>query len=176
MQDYVGAGLAALGHLQAEVGGAITAPAHRLSASTGREGHQLHLLSHHEAGIEAQAEVADDRVVFLLVFLEEVFGAGKGHLVDVALHLIDIHADAVVGDGEGVGLAVDADRNLGFRPFAAVASHRRHAPLADGIHAIAHQLPHKHLMAAVDGLFDDRKDVFGVDLNLALFQHRHGKR
>ena len=31
-------------------------------------------------------------------------------------------------------------------------------------------------MAAVDGLFDDRKDVFGVDLNLALFQHRHGKR
>ena len=31
-------------------------------------------------------------------------------------------------------------------------------------------------MAAVDGLFNDRKDVFGVDLNLALFQHRHGKR
>jgi hypothetical protein len=31
-------------------------------------------------------------------------------------------------------------------------------------------------MAAVDGLFDDREDVFGVDLNLTLFfQHRHGR-
>jgi hypothetical protein len=30
-------------------------------------------------------------------------------------------------------------------------------------------------MAAVDGFFDDREDVFGVDLNLTLFfQHRHG--
>ena len=105
-----------------------------------------------------------------------IFGAALGNRAQMVDRLLLAHADAVVGDGEGLGLAVDADRNLGFRPFAAVASHRRHAPLADGIHAIAHQLPQKHLMAAVNGLFDDREDVFGVDLNLALFQHRHGRR
>jgi hypothetical protein len=30
-------------------------------------------------------------------------------------------------------------------------------------------------MAGIDGLLDDREDVLGVDLNLALFQHRHGE-
>ena len=34
----------------------------------------------------------------------------------------------------------------------------------------------KHLVAAVNGLFDDREDVFGMDLNLALLEHRHELR
>ena len=37
------------------------------SASAGLNGSAAHPLGHHEAGIEAQAEVANDGVVFLLV-------------------------------------------------------------------------------------------------------------
>ena len=173
VQDHIGAGFTALGGSQAEVGGAVAAPAHRLAALAGGAGHQLHLPGHHETGVEAQAEVADDRVVLALVLLQEILGTGKGHLVDVALHLIGVHADAVVRDGQRLGLAVDADVDQPLRALAAVASHRRHAPLADGIHAIAHQFPQEHLMAAVDGLLDDREDVLGVDLDLTLFGLQH---
>ena len=75
VQNHIGARLTALGRLQTEVGGAITAPAHRLRVPTGGEGHQFHLLGHHEAGIEPQAEMANDCVVFPLVFLKEIFRA-----------------------------------------------------------------------------------------------------
>ena len=118
--------------------------------------------------------MANDGVVFLLVLLQEILGAGEGHLVDVALHLIGGHADAVVADGERFGFAIHTDPNGPVIPFTAVAGHRRHAALADGVDAIAHQLPQKHLMAGINGLLDDRENVFGVDLNLTLFlQHRH---
>ena len=120
--------------------------------------------------------MADDRITFLLVLLEEVFGTGEGHLVDVALHLISVHADAVIGDGEGLRFAIDSDRDHALRTLAAIASHGRHAALADRIHPITHQLPEEDFVAAVDGLLDDGEDVFGVNLNPALFQHRHGNR
>ena len=120
--------------------------------------------------------MADDRITFLLVLLQEVFGTGEGHLVDVALHLISVHADAVIGDREGLRFAVDSDRDHALRTLAAIARHGGHAALADRIHPITHQLPEEDFMAAVDGLLDDREDVFGVNLNPALFQHRHGIR
>ena len=176
VQDHIRAGFAALGSLQAEIRRSIAAPAHGLAIGSGAEGDQLHLLGDHEARIEAQAEVANDGVTFLFVFFEEIFGAGERHLVDVALDLIGGHADAVVGDGEGVGFPVDPDADGGFGALTAVTAHGGHAPLANGIDAIAHQFPQENLMAAVNGLFDDREDVLGVDLNLALFQHRHGSR
>ena len=175
MQDHIGAGFTAFGSLEAEVGRPITAPAHGLAIGSGTEGDQLHLLGDHETGIEAQSKVANDGVAFLFVFFEEVFGAGECNLVDIALDLIGVHADSVVGNGERVGFAVDPDADGGFGPLTAVTTHRSHAPLANGIDTIAHQFAQEHLMAAVNGLFDDRKDVLGVDLNLALFQHRHGR-
>ena len=175
MEDHIGARFAAFGSLEAEIWRSIAAPAHGLAIGSGTEGDQFHLLGDHEAGIEAQAEVANDGVAFLFVFFEEVFGAGERHLVDIALDLIGGHADAVVGDRERVGFAVDPDADGGFGALAAVTAHGGHAPLANGIDAIAHQFPQKDLMAAVNGLFDDRENVLGVDLNLALFQHRHGR-
>ena len=117
--------------------------------------------------------MANDGVVFALVFLQEFLGAGESHLVDVALHFISVHADAVVADGEGFGVAIDLDADQSLGAFAAVTSHGRHPALADRIGAVADQLTQKHLVAAVNGLFDDREDVFGMDLDLALLKHRH---
>ena len=118
--------------------------------------------------------MANDGVVFLLVLLQEILGTGEGHLVDVALHLIGRHANAVVADGDGLGLTIHRDPDGSVIPFAAVAGHGGHAALADGVDAIAHKLPKKHFVAGINGLLDDRENVFGVDLNLTLFlQHRH---
>ena len=121
--------------------------------------------------------MANDCVVLLFVFLEKILSAGKRHLIDVALHLIGCHADAVVADGQGLGLAINPDANAAFLPLTAIASHGRHASFADGINTVAHQFPKENLMAGINGLLDDRKDVLGVDLDLTLFvHHRHGLR
>ena len=103
--------------------------------------------------------MANDGVVFLLVLLQEILGAGEGHLVDVALHLIGGHADAVVADGERFGFAIHTDPDGPVIPFTAITGHRRHAALADGVNAIAHQLPQKHLMAGINGLLNDWENV-----------------
>ncbi|MEY4841097.1 MAG: hypothetical protein RLZZ374_2005, partial [Cyanobacteriota bacterium] len=119
--------------------------------------------------------MANDGIVLTFVFLQEFLGAGEGHLVDVTLHLIGRHANAVVADRDRFGLAINADADFAFFAFAAIAAHGRHAPLADGINAITHQLAQEHLMAGIDSLFNDRKNVFRVDLDLALFLHSHGQ-
>ena len=49
VEDDIGAGFAAFRGLQAEIRGAIAAPAHRLALVSGTEAHELHLGSHHEA-------------------------------------------------------------------------------------------------------------------------------
>ena len=121
--------------------------------------------------------MANDGVIFLFVFLEEILSTGKGHLIDVALHFIGCHADAVVGDGQSLGLAINPDANAAVFTLTAISSHGSHSALADGINAVAHQLPKENLMAGINGLLDDRENVFGVDLDLTLFvHHRHDLR
>ena len=59
-----------------------------------------------KAGIEADAELADQLRVLLLVAgqaLEELGGAGLGDGAEVRDRLLAGHADAVVADGEGAG-------------------------------------------------------------------------
>ena len=174
VENHIGAWLITLSGTEAEVGGSITAPAHRVAVRPRRSRHQFHLLRHHETGVEAQAEMADDRVSLLFVLLQKILGTGEGNLVDVALHLIGGHADAVVSNGELFSISVNGDADNPVFAFAAVARHGRHTPLADGVDTVADQLAEKHLMAGVHGLLDDREDVLGVDLNLTLFvHHRH---
>ena len=174
MQHHIRARFLARSLLEAEAGRTVAAPAHGGSTWAGAATDQIHPGRHHEAGIEAQAEVADDGVAFMLVLLQELLGTGEGHLVDVATHLIGRHADAVVTDGEGLGLPVDADPDHPLGTLVAVPGHGRQAAFVDGIEAVADQLPEEDLMAGVDGLLDDRKDVFRMDLDLSLLQDGHG--
>ena len=95
----------------------------------------------------------------------------RSHLVDVSLHLIGGHADAVVADGERFGFAIHTLIRIAHHPLQCNRRHR-HAALADGVNAIANQLQ-KHLMAGINGLLDDRENVFGVDWSTLFLQHRH---
>ena len=91
--------------------------------------------------------MANDGVLFLFVFFQEIFRAREGHLIDIALHLISGHADAVITDGDRFLLTINAYGDLPFFPFAAVAGHGSHATLADGISCVTDQLPKKNFMA-----------------------------
>ena len=53
--------------------------------------------------------MANDCIVFLFVFLQEILGTRECHLIDIALNLIGGHADAVIADGEGIFFAIDAN-------------------------------------------------------------------
>ena len=86
-----------------------------LFAGLARE--DLDLVGDHEDGVEADAELADEVGVFLGVageLGEEVLGAGAGDGAEVRDEVFLVHADAGVGDGEGlvgfVELEVDARR------------------------------------------------------------------
>ena len=83
---------------------AVGFPVHRDGLRLVGQGIDGHPVRHHEGGVEAQAEVADDLVVvrLVLVLLQEILRAGEGDLVDVLIHLIRRHADAVVREADGL--------------------------------------------------------------------------
>ena len=63
------------------------------------------LVGDHEGAVEADAELADEVGVLFGVageLREEVLGAGAGDGAEVGDEVLLVHADAGVGDGEGV--------------------------------------------------------------------------
>ena len=89
----LGAGALAHGELHA----VLAFPAHGGRALLEAEGVDGHLVGGHEGAVKAQAEMADDAALGVaLVLFEEFLGAGEGHLVDVLVHFLGGHADAVI--------------------------------------------------------------------------------
>ena len=81
----------------------LTGPFPTLGAGRLRAGHHRHLLSHHEGGIEADTELADEPSVRLLLLgqrLEKGLGAGMRNSSQILDQFIPIHANARVGDGQ----------------------------------------------------------------------------
>ena len=61
-------------------------------------GHDFHFLAHHERRVEAQAEVSDDGIGIVFIFIQEVIGAGERDLVDVPVSYthLDVYKRQVV--------------------------------------------------------------------------------
>ena len=72
-------------------------------------------LGHHEGGIEADAELADQigAVLGFGEFCEKGFGAGARDGAEIVDQLLTVHADAAVDHGQRVGLLVRHDPDLG---------------------------------------------------------------
>ena len=79
--------------LHGEFRTAVALPVDSLGALLIGQGVDMHFIRHHEGGVEAQSEMADDliRVALILIFLYEVGCAGESNLVDVLLHLVRGH-------------------------------------------------------------------------------------
>ena len=74
------------------------------------------LVGDHEGRIEADAELADQRLRFALGVLggelvEKGLGAGAGDGAEARGQVLAAHADPVVGNREGLGVLVERDRD-----------------------------------------------------------------
>ena len=77
-------------------------------------------LGHHEGGIEADAELADQAgaVLGLGQTRQEGLGAGAGDGAEIVDQLLPVHADAGIGDAQRVGFLVGMMRIFGGSPSA----------------------------------------------------------
>jgi len=129
-------------------GGGVALPA---GASDDR-----YLVRHHERGVEADAELADQvrlgRRRLTLHRLQKRFRARLGDRAEVVDHLLFGHADAVVADGESAGGLVGRDLDL---PILVVLQDvfTRQAVELDAINRVArvaHQLAQEDLRVRVE--------------------------
>ena len=78
-----------------------------------------HLVRDHERRVEADAELSDELgeglSALLLEHLAELLGAGARDRAEVALELLGVHADSVVGHHQGLRALVRGDLDLPFR-------------------------------------------------------------
>ncbi len=102
--------------LDLEVARALAAPAHAVAGvEPGAARFDRDAVGDDEARVEADAELADQVGVLLLVAFElghELARAALGDGAQVLHGLLGAHADAVVADGDGLGLVVEPDAHL----------------------------------------------------------------
>ena len=159
-----------------EVRGAIAGPLHGHGVLALAPGVDVHAVGDHEGAVEAESEVTDDGFlgvrlvgVLLLELLHELRGSGEGDLVDVLVDLFFGHADAGIPDGQGLGVGVEQDVDLRAIGVALnLSDPNQGLALLGGVHGVGHELSQEDLVVAVEELFDDRKDVFRLYVDLAL--------
>ena len=127
---------------------------------------------HHEGGIEAHAELADDIDVFLLLHgLLEAQGAGLGDGAQVLLHLLLAHADAVIRHGEGAVFLVPGDGDGELVPGNAhlLIGQGRIGQLVDGIGGVGDDFPQEDLPVGINRVDHQIQQPLGFGLKLFLF-------
>ena len=133
------------------------------------------MVGHHEGGVEAHTELADDvdLVGGLVVRAEvglELAGPALGDGAQVGLQVLAAHADAVVGHGEGTHLLVRGDGDL------QVLALHVHVFVGEGlvgqfvlgVAGVGDQLPEKDLLVGVDGVDHHVQQAFGFRFELFL--------
>ena len=174
VQHDLGAALLAGHFLNVVAGAAVAGPAQAAAVLAPGVGVHVHLVRHHEGAVEAHAELADELGALLAAGLEglhEGLGAGMGDGAEVFHQLIVRHADAVVGNGEGlarlVGGDVDLQRQRGLKD--AVLGELRVAQLLQGVGGVGHQLAHEDLAVRVEAVNDDVQELLDFSLELPVF-------
>ena len=127
---------------------------------------------HHEGGVEAHAELADDVDVLLLFHgLLEAQRTGLGNGAQVFFQFITAHADAVVGNGKGTAVLIPGDGDGKVLPGNAhlVIGQGRVGQLINGIGGIGDDLPQKDLPVGIDGVNHEVQQTLGLGFKLVLF-------
>ena len=165
MQHDLGAAGRPVHGFQPVLAGPVGFPADALGGrQAGPAGRQRHPVGHHERGVEAHAELADERRVLTLVAgegLEEVPGAGLGDGADVLDDLGAAHADAVVGDGDRARGRVEGDLDL-QRALVLVKlgpGEDLEAQPVDGVGGVRDQLAEEDLLVAVERVDHQVEDL-----------------
>ncbi len=172
MQHNVGAAFGAGAFTEGVFGRAVAFPAHRSGTFAVAQRVDFHLVGNHECRVEAQAEVADDGVRAVFVFIEEVLGTRKGNLVDVFFDIVGVHADAAVAHCQCACGFVEGHSHRGIAYLALEFAERRQgAQFLCGVHGIAHQFAEEDFVVAVEELLYYRKDVLGCNTYFSCCLH-----
>ena len=174
MQHHPGAARGLAGGLaHGELAAAVGTPVPGMTLA-GLAGEDVDLVRHHEGGIEADAELADQPDILLGVAGElahELAGARAGDGAEIGHQIVAVHADAVVGDGEGARLFVDgegdAQHRVGGRKFG--LGQRRVAQAVAGVGGVGNQFAKKDFLFAVERVRDDIEQPAHLGLEAETF-------
>ena len=156
VQHHAGAagrGLGELDRRHREGALAVGGPLPRLGRA-GAAGDDVDLVRHHEGGIEADAELADQVGIALggVEPLQERLGAGMGDGAERLDQLGLAHADAVVLERQAAGIGVDGEGDAGLGVVAEqvrLGDRLVAQPLA-GIGGIGDQFAQEHVAVGID--------------------------
>ena len=178
VQDHPRAAGHAAGFRDGELAPPVRQPAPALRLA-GLAGQHRDLVGDHEGGIEADAELADQGDVVLRLAahgVEEGGGTGARDGAQVFQQVVAVHADAVIGDGQGAGLFVDGQRDpIGAAAIAIAVGdqirlgQRRVAQLVAGVGGVGDQLAEEDLLLAVEGFGHDIQQPADLGLELQGF-------
>jgi hypothetical protein len=171
VQHDLGAARGLVHGFQRVVAGALGFPAHAvLGREAGAAGGERDAVGDDEGGVEADAELADQRGVLLLVagqLAEEFAGAGLGDGADVLDHFLPAHADAVVGDRERARLAVegDADLEVGVVLEQRGVAQSLEAQLVGGVGGVGNQFAQENVLVGIQGMDHQLEELldFGLE-------------
>jgi hypothetical protein len=170
VQDDVGAALRPFDGLDFEVAAAFAAPAHTFAGCrTGAAGLHRQPVGHDEPAVETHAELADEVGVLLLVAFQpghELARAALGDGAQVRHGFVGAHADAVVADGDGLGLLVEPDADLQVRGVFVQRRlvQRFEAQLVAGIGGVGNQFAQEDLLVGVQRVGDEVQDLLDLGL------------
>ena len=169
VQDDVGTGgfLLSGGQLVAVSTAGLPLPGFVRTVCLGDDGD---LVSDHEGGVEAHAELTDDVDVLVLVVLLEVQRTGVGDGAQVLLQLFFGHADAVIGDSQQAIVLIAGEQDA---EIALVHAHGRIGQafiikFVDGIRSVGDQLTQEDLLVGVDGVDHHVHQLFAFSLKFFL--------
>ena len=110
----------------------------------------MNLVSHHEGGVKSKSEVADHVILccLVLIFLQELCGAGESDLGDVLLHLAGCHTHAVVDKFQRLLLRIYNHMDLGLIAVRKLilSHHIQLFQLGDGITSVGDHLTDKDIV------------------------------
>ena len=155
--------------------GAIAGPDQLLAVLTPAAGVDLDFGGDHEGRVEADTELADHvgrRVAAVLHRGQERLGSGVGDGAEILDQLAAGHADAVVGDRQGLRLLVGGDVDL-QRQLGIVDVLFRALEVAEFLHRVRRvrdQLAQENLAVGVEGMDDQIEQLLDLRLEGMRFE------
>ena len=137
-----------------------------------RTRNDAHLLAHHEGGVEAHAELADDIDVsglVLGVLRLELEGIGMRDGAQVAVEVVFAHADAVIGhrDRARVGIERDGDGQIRAVNLQSLIGQAAEIELVDRVGRVGDKLAQKDLAIGVDRVDHEVEQLLALCLELS---------
>ena len=129
----------------------------------------VHLVGDHVAGVEADAEAADQVGVLALVLgqgFQEAPGAGAGYGAEVFHEVGFVHAYAVVRDGQGPGFLVEgyADARVEGYGLVGVVGHGQVLELVDGVGGVGHEFAEEYFPVRIQRMDDEVEQLAHLGL------------